>query len=355
MQCSNGHSNPPGARFCGTCGHAVGVDPERSKPLPSGLPDPVLDFFNRFKSDLAEVQVRGYPTTLQSTLAMVSGVLFAAGVVVLAVYNAGDDGSTNPPGFWWVLVGIFLVYVITRSTGSSLVTGASSAVVPLIFTATFFLFRNQVEEGKLGAAFLVAGLSSASAWLLPVLRGRPALLAMTLLSFGFGLLVLLSENSITRALECASSADCLEDPATLFSENVQNASVAQLILGILMLIVAWALDRGEWPSIGRTFIGVGTVFVAGGAWGVIESSADVTAGAILLLIAGVLLVLVAVQRSRKVSLIIGGTGILLGLILALASLTENNETPAALIILLVTLAAGFAALAAKYPTQSERG
>lgn len=342
--CAEGHQNPDRAKFCGTCGRSMSALGEDNVTTVPPLP---IDFMSRFKSELGQLQRDGYSVSLQSTLAMVSGALFAVAVALTALYNAGESSSSFTAGLWWSLAGISFVYLVGRTLSKELISGATTAFLPLSVIAALFLFRPQVEEGKLASSLLTIGIITLAAWLMPILRGRPALLATSLLSVGSGLLVLIAQNSVADSLSCSYDVTCLDDPQAVLAENVRNASITQLVLGIALLGIAWALDRRGWNHLGRTFIGVGTVFEIGGAWAVFGSSSDKTAGAILLTIAAALLVGVAVRETRKASLVIGGIGMILGLVVLIAALTEKNETPVAFIILALATSCAVAVVAAK--------
>jgi len=110
------------------------------------------------------------------------------------------------------------------------------------------------------------------------------------------------------------------------------------------------LDRKDWPVLGKVFIGVGIVFEVSGAFGVLNSEDDTTAASILMTIAGVLLVLVAIQRSRKTSLIIGGVGAFIGIIAFINALTASNENPVVFILLSLLASAGLGFLCLKKST-----
>jgi hypothetical protein len=222
------------------------------------------------------------------------------------------------------------------------------------------LFGTSIEDGKIGLALFLLGIGYAAAWALPVLRGRPSLLTSALLTSGFGLIVLMVQSSIIRIVNCSSSYDldysgysdsgCFQDPTELLRVVAQQSATLLLLLGIGLLAVAWTLDRKDWPVLGKVFIGVGIVFEVSGAFGVLNSEDDTTAASILMTIAGVLLVLVAIQRSRKTSLIIGGVGAFIGIIAFINALTASNENPVVFILLSLLASAGLGFLCLKKST-----
>jgi hypothetical protein len=282
---------------------------------------------------------------------MVSGGLFAIAIFAISIYAVSSSESESPyaVGFFWSALGCAGLYFLVRFVSSDLIVGATTAFVPLAAFSLLFLFGSAIEEGKIGLALLFLGIGYAAAWALPILRGRPALLTSALLTAGSGLIVLMMQSSIANVADCSDSeySNCLDDPTELLSAIGEQSAILLLILGIGLLSVAWTMDRKDWPILGRIFIGVGIVFEISGALGVLSSSDDTTAASILLTIAGVLLVLVAVQRSRKTSLIIGGIGAFIGIIAFINALTESNENPAVFIVLCLLASAGLGFLCLK--------
>lgn len=359
MICVNGHENVDGAKFCGTCGQGVGPLPGAMPSSMSGFPSgtssgqgiSVQSLKSGLLDDLQKTRHAGLATDLQSILSMVSGALYAIAVFAIAIYAISESESESPyaPGFFWAAIGCAGAYLVTRFLSRDLIVGATTAFVPLAAFSILFLFGPAIEEGKIGLALLILGLAFATAWALPILRGRPSLLASALLSTGSGLVILMMQSSISNALDCSDSSytTCFDEPTDLFNAIAQQSATLLLIIGIGLLAVAWTLDRKDWPMLGRIFIGVGIVFEVTGAFGVLESSDDTTAASILLAIAGALLVLVAVQRARKTSLIIGGVGALAGIVAFINALTETNDSPAAFIVLALAASVGLGFLAMK--------
>lgn len=359
MICVNGHENVDGAKFCGTCGQGVG---SISGTMPGAMPGIVTNTssgqgvsLQTLKSGLmGTLQAQrhsGNDIDLQSVISMVSGAMYAIAFLAISIYAVSQSESDSPyvPGFFWSLLGCAGVYLLTRFVSSDLIVGSTTAVVPLGAMALLYLFGPAIEDGEIGVSLLFMGIAFGAAWALPILRGRPALLVSALLTFGSGLIILVMQSSISDALDCSDSSytTCFDDPGQLAETIARQSSTLMLIIGIGLLVVAWSLDRKDWPMLGRVFIGVGIVFEISGAIGVFQASSDVTAASILLTIAGVLLVLVAVQRSRKTSLIIGGIGALVGLVAFINALTESNESPAAFIVLALAASAGLGFLGMK--------
>jgi len=358
LNCVNGHENDDSARFCGTCGQAMASVVTATGSLGysatgasqgQGLTIQTLKL--GLFGDLQAHRHSGYPTTLQSILAMVSGAMFSVAVFALAIYAVSSSESESPyaAGFIWTTLGCAGVYLIVRFVSSDLIVGAVTAFVPLAAFSSFFLFGPAIEEGKIGLALLLLGFGYAAAWALPILRGRPSLLTAALLTAGSGLIILMMQSSITRVADCSDSkfSNCFDKPTELFSAVAQQSATLMLILGIGLLAVAWTMDRKDWPFLGRIFIGVGIVFEISGAFGVLNSSDDRTAASILLTIAGILLVLVAVQQARKTSLILGGIGAFVGIIAFISALTESNENPAVFVVLSLLASGGLGFLCIK--------
>jgi hypothetical protein len=354
MFCSNGHENSDGVRFCGTCGASMagGMSGGQFGGGVSSVGSSGVNFQSlkaALMADLQQHRHSGHQMNLQATLSMVSGALFALAIVVVSLYTVSQSDAENPytGAFVWSLLGVVASILVVRFVSKDLVAGATTAFVPLSIAAVIFLFGNQVGEGKTGLALIVIGLVNAAAWFLPVLRGRPALLTTALVTGGLGLLVLMVQSSITNSVDCGYYDECLDDPTAILTTASQKSATLMLILGIGLLAVAWVLDRKDWPQLGRTFIGVGIVFEVGGAFGVFESSSDKTAGALLLLVAGALLMAVAVRQTRKASLVIGGLGAVIGISAFVITMTEDNDGPTAFAILMIAISAGIGFLALK--------
>jgi hypothetical protein len=280
--------------------------------------------------------------------------MFAVAIFAISIYAVSSSESESPyaAGFFWSALGCAGVYLLVRFVSSDLIVGATTAFIPLAAFSSLFLFGSAIEEGKIGLALLLLGIGYAAAWALPILRGRPALLTSALLTAGSGLIILMMQSSIANVADCSDSyySNCFDEPTELFSAIAEQSATLMLILGIGLLAVAWTMDRKDWPVLGRIFIGVGIVFEVSGAFGVLSSSDDTTAASILLTIAGALLVLVAVQRARKTSLIIGGVGAFIGIIAFINALTESNENPAVFIVLSLLVSAGLGFLCLKKST-----
>lgn len=353
MICSNGHQNAEGVRFCGTCGANMGGAAQFPAP-PSGVT--VTGGGVNFQSlkggllqDLERHRHSGHPTTLQSAMTMVSGALFAFAVLVIALNSVGSGDSNSPysVGVLWSILGCIAAYVVVKFVSADLAAAATTAFVPLSAVAVLLLFGSQLKQGKTGIAFVIAGLVSLVAWFLPILRGRPALLASALLMTSLGLVVLMVQSSIADSANCSYYNECVNDPSSILSSTSQNAATLLLIMGIVLLAVASVLDRRDWPQLGRVFIGVGIVFEVSGAVGIFDSTSDKTAGSILLLIAGALLVAVAVRQSRKASMLIGGVGAAIGITAFGVAITESNDSPTVFAILMIASAVGIGYLALK--------
>ena len=367
MKCVNGHENTDAARFCGTCGQGMASSTGGSSGFSGsagagqyqspGITVQTLKI--GLVNDLKAHRHSGYPTTLQSILGMVSGALFAAAIFYLSLDAIGSSESESPyaGGVFWSALGCVGLYLLVKFVSSDLIVGATTAFVPLAAFLSISLFGTSIEDGKIGLALFLLGIGYAAAWALPVLRGRPALLTSALLTSGLGLIVLMVQSSIIRIVDCSSSYDsdysyssCIQDPTELLRVVAQQSATLLLLLGIGLLAVAWSLDRKDWPVLGKVFIGVGIVFEVSGAFGVLNSGDDTTAASILMTIAGVLLVLVAIQQSRKTSLIIGGVGAFIGVIAFIQALTASNENPVVFILLSLLASAGLGFLCLKKST-----
>lgn len=362
MRCSNGHENEQQARFCGVCGQVLtqnttafpnngstGVIPPQTSATVS-----IQALRSSLINDLQSSRFHGFPIEFHSVLSMMSGVLFAiaAGLLALNAVAESDSDSPYAPGFFWATVGCVAVYLIAKFIGPKMIVGATTAFVVLAGLSVLLLFGSSIEDGEIGLALIILGLVYGIAWVMPILRARPALLASALVSFGTGIVVAIMQSAISDAVRCGGDeysnySDCLDDPTEFLTSVSQKSSTLFLIIGIVLLVVAWTLDRKDWPSLGRVFIGVGIFFEISGAFGVWQSSGDRTAASILLVIAGALLLLVAVQRSRTTSLLIGAVGAIIGIVSFVSAITSSNESSTGFIILTLLASIGIGILCVK--------
>ncbi len=347
MRCVNGHENESAARFCRSCGQSL---------LNSGQPQSVAQVIGqstsvqpsqiqKFKAgllnDLQAHRNNSLATNLQSVIAMISGALYSIAVLVIA-FDAVDSSYSDSPfliGFVWTGIGCVLTFLAVRFISGELISGATVAVIPLMAMSILFLFGDTIDNGNVGLPLILLGLCYAAAWALPILRGRPSLLSSALLAVGFGVVIQIMQSSIRRF-------SLFDSPTDLFDSIAQESSSLLLVVGIVLLAFAWTLDRKDWTSLGRVFIGVGIVFEGIGAFGVVGASGDQTAAYFLLAASGIILIVVAVQRSRKSSLLIGGFGGLAGIIGLVVTTTENSEGPgpSVALLLLISVALGYVAI-----------
>jgi len=341
MFCTNGHENAADAKFCRACGQAMDSSGTSNPGIQSNIQTAQKQSMNLQSlkvSLLNDLQAQRHATptvNLQSVITMISGALFALATLGVA-FNAVDSSYSDSPyiiGFVWTAIGCAVAYLFTKFVSTELVSGATVAVVPLLALSVLFLFGNSINEGKTGLPFVVLGIAYLAAWALPVLRARPSLLASGIMSVGFGLVVLIMQSSIR-------GYSAFDSPTDLFSSIAQQSSSLLLIVGIVLLAIAWNLDRKDWTSLGRIFIGVGIVYEGSGAFGVLGSSGDKTAASLLLAVAGVLLIVVAVQRSRKTSLLIGGFGGFAGIVAFITAITANSDGIGLVVALLLASSFG---------------
>jgi hypothetical protein len=347
MFCTNGHENAADAKFCRSCGQALNGGANQANSAPSSAQTSPKKAINiqSLKSDLMDDLQRqrhaSPPVDLQSVITMISGALFAFAVLLLA-FDAIDSSDSDSPfmiGFVWTAIGCAAAYLSIRFISKDLISGATVATIPLLALSVLFLFGNTIDDGNIGFPMVVLGVAYGAAWALPILRARPALLSSGLLSAGFGIVILIMQSSI-------SGYSVFDSPTDLLNSVAQQSSSLLLIAGIVLLAFAWRLDRKDWPSLGRIFIGVGIVFEGTGAFGVLGSSGDRTAASLLLAVAGVLLIAVAVQRSRKTSLLIGGFGGFAGIVAFISAITQNSDGfgPTIALMLIASAGLGFVAI-----------
>lgn len=351
MFCTNGHENAADAKFCRSCGQQLTLgSPQILNPQPisqttQGQPSKVQTLKSDLISELQSQRHSSPPINLQTVITMISGALFAFAVLLLA-FEAIDSSYSDSPfmiGFIWTAIGFAVIYLLVRFISKELVPGATVAAIPLLTLSVLYLFGNTIDDGEVGFPLIVLGLAFGAAWALPILRGRPALLSSGLLSLGFGNVIWIMQSSIR-------GYSAFDSPTDLLNSVAQQSSSLLLVVGIVLLAIAWNLDRKDWPSLGRIFIGVGIVFEGTGAFGILGSSGDQTASSLLLAVAGVLLIAVALQRSRKTSLLIGGFGGFAGIVAFITALTEDSDGPAPAIALFLLSSAGLGYLAIKKST-----
>ena len=348
MFCTNGHENAADAKFCRACGQPLNTGvvsnsaPQQTSYVPQVQTSKVQSLKADLLKDLQSQRHTSPPTDLQSVITMISGALFAFAVLLLA-FDAIDSSNSDSPfliGFVWTAIGCAAAYLSIRFISKDLISGATVATIPLLALSVLFLFGNTIDDGNIGFPMIVLGVAYGAAWALPILRARPALLSSGLLSVGFGIVVLIMQSSI-------SGYSVFDSPTDLLTSVAQQSSSLLLIAGIVLLAFAWRLDQKDWPSLGRIFIGVGIVFEGTGAFGVLGSSGDRTAASLLLAVAGVLLIAVAVQRSRKTSLLIGGFGGFAGIVAFISAITQNSDGLGPTIALMLIASAGLGYVAIK--------
>jgi type IV secretory pathway VirB2 component (pilin) len=351
MFCSNGHENTENAKFCRSCGQALGAgaNPTMSAPTSAQTNSTASVNIQSLKADLiSDLQAQRHtspPVNLQTVITLISGALYALAVLLLA-FDAVDSSSSDSPfliGFVWTAIGSAVVFLLVKFLSAELAPGATTALIPLLALSVLFLFGNAIDDGEIGLPILALGLVYMATWALPILRGRPALLAAGLLSTGLGFVTLTMQSSIR-------GYSAFDYPTDLLDTVAQESSTLFLIVGIVLLATAWRLDRKDWPSLGRIFIGVGIVFESAGVFGVVGSSGDRTGASLLLAVAGILLITVAVQRSRKTSLLVGGFGGFAGVVAFISAITENSDGPGTAIVLTLLASAGFGFLGIKKAT-----
>jgi hypothetical protein len=277
--------------------------------------------------------------TLQSALVLVSGLLSSLAFLALSLWSLGNDSSGG--GVVWAVVGCVLAYVVVKFVSPILRSGASVVVVVMGTTGVLLLFEDSVSDGEFGLPFIIVGLVMIVAWAMPIMRARPAFLAAALVALGYGLIGLTQQSS----LDCLEFEDCYQDTEFLQSA-VSQSFVVTLLIGIGLLSAAWQLDKQNWPNLARVFIGVSVFFSVLGAFGLYTSSDSKAFGALLLAVTGGLLVVVASTHARRASMTLGAIAMWAGASLVAGTLTESDDNPTtfAVLLLLLAVGSGFAAL-----------
>lgn len=344
MICTNGHSNVEEARFCGVCG--IALSPNTTSSTPQGSSDSAVvrdsDIVKILKSgllrDLEKNRKQTAQTNLQTVLSFIAGSLMAIGIFLFA-----SDVDSKSGAMTWAAVGMLGAYLFVKFLGEDIAPGAVVLFIPATALFVIGLFESSLSEYKYGLPLIVLGLIYLAAWALPLMRARQSLLVAAVVSFSSGLIALTAESQIACSSE---SWSCDSSYLDNLSSSVQKSSILTLVIGLALLAGAWSLDRKNWPQLGRVFIGTGILFEVGGAYGIVVSGSDQVGGAILMFLAGVVLTVVAVQRDRKSSLVIGGIAIIGG-VSALLNEMVSSDSPSSSAVLFVIVAAGFGFLAVK--------
>jgi hypothetical protein len=348
MNCVNGHSNTEGARFCGTCGGAViGMSASVTSNNSGRTSGPFFDNLkNGFIADLGGGRFSTNQTNLQTILSFVAGSLMA-----IAVFFFESEVASKSGAIAWAVVGIAVAYLTAKFVGPLISAGSVTLFIPMAAVLCLAIFENSISENKYGPALLVLGLLYLCAWVLPVLRARQSLLAASLVSLVSGFIALASASDVA----CSDSDwSCGGNYGDNLAKSLQSASSLALLFGLILLGAAWNFDRKDWPQLGRVFIGVGILYEVGGAYGVATSNSDRTGGAILLTLAGVALLVVAIRRDRKASLVIGGSGVIAGVTaLCTALVSDGQSSTSAIFLLLFSIAFGYLAVKKSQLIQSK--
>lgn len=328
--------------------------------------------FDKLKADLTTEIGRQrdtrYEMTFESVFAMSAGIIMAFAVLLLASDSASDSGSTP---IVWSIVGIAGAYAAVKYLGDALQAGAVTMVTPLVIVGGGYMMKSSLGDGKYGMPLLVIGAVFAAMWALPILRGRPTLLAMSLFFVGSGLVTLVNQGSISDDLcySYDSSYDswgagaastirpvafrtalapryCSTSAFDIANSTFGNTSTIALLLGVAMLIAAFRFDKKGWPNVAKPFIGVGLVFELVGVIGVATSQSDATLASFMVIASGVLLIVVGLGRARRATLIFGGLSFAMGVIALLNSMF-GSDGATTFAIVCAAVAAGIGYLVAK--------
>jgi len=312
----------PGVNFCGACGAsaaslgiagAVPMSPPTARAVPaSALRDGLL-------RDLAATRTTREPVSLQSGLMAAAGVLVgvAASALVFDV-GFGGDGINTLGGFFIGLLTLVGLWFAGSRMPRPFVVAASTAAVFVAPATSLALFAESFDDGgNLGLPLLFAGSLLGALWFLPGLRARPALLGFGLLHASIGLVTLIGTERFANRLEAFIETQDFGYVSDLPSE----IGIFSLLVGVALLVTAYALDRRRWPNVATPFVAVGLALTLVAA-SALRTDPSVGTGVLVILVAAGTFVFGAITGRRAVTWI--GTGLVTAGLIVLTNFMAGN-------------------------------
>lgn len=272
--------------------------------------------------DLTATRTTREPVSLQSGLMASTGVLVgvAASALVLDVGFGGDELNTLG-GFFIGLLALVGLWFAGSRMPRPFVVAATTSVLFVAPVTSLALFADSLDDGgNLGLPLLFAGAVHGALWFLPGLRARPALLGFGLLHASIGLVTLIGTERFSDRLEMFIETQDLEYFADLTSE----VGIFSLLVGVGLLVSAYALDRRRWPNVATPFVAVGLTLTLLAA-SALRTDPSVGTGVLVILVAAGTFVFGAITGRRAVTWI--GTGLVtVGLVVLTNFMAGDGRT-----------------------------
>lgn len=280
---------------------------------------------------------------------------FAVFAVVALVFEITDDDPTLP-GVGLNLALFLVAMFLGMQMAGPMRTAAVTAIVLTVPLIWFFLFLGDGGggEGDTRVVYLATIVSYLVLYVLVWTRGRAILLGLALL-FLFTWVVSEIDNSgsqVPFGNQVSQSADIpfggTSDPFgdTSSDDNSTETSTAALVIGLIYLGAAGALDRRKLAGAATPFIAVGAIATVIGAT-VLGFDESVLAGGLTLALSGAAVGLVGgLGMDRRFSTWFGVLMVVLGLFIVVGDTVDSNLGAAGFfagLALVLAAAATFAA------------
>ncbi len=251
---------------------------------------------------------------LLGALSAGGATLVAAGLLVLFGGDSGSRGGLIAGSVVLVVAGYIVAGLLDRRLRPAAVAFAAIGAVVFVVVA----FADTLADGELTAMLLVLTLITGLMYVAPVLRGRPALLGIALVSLVACITYLAAKSDIDRADEFSSPG------IDIGSTTVQSAYAVLLVAGVALLVVALLLDRARYHGLATVFIAVAIISVVSGASGVAGELGD-AGGAILLGLAGLALAIVGHLGQRRFTTWLGAVFVPIALAALVFTMVSDDD------------------------------
>lgn len=240
---------------------------------------------------------------LDSAIAGIGGVVAAAAIAAFVIGNKPDRGKAVLA--FALILGLALavrLLVTSQLEARAAAVGAGAVgIVGLSVAATV----SDTADPSSAVPWLVMAALALAAWALPGFFGRPLML-------GVGL----QAAVLAVAAGTTNGDDIFGDVSDRAASSATAARYILLVLGALMMVVVWYLDRRGYRGTATPIVAVGLVTTLLAGFGVAGSFGD-TGGPLLIVAVGVLISIVGGNGRRRATTWVGAAiaaGGLIGLL-----------------------------------------